>query len=237
MNRHARVAVVTGGSRGLGREIAILLGKHGYNVAVNYLHSGQRADEVVSKIGRNAMAVRADVGDLKAVEKMAEIVKEKWGRLDALINNAGITKDTLMIKHSESDWDEVMRTNLKGCFNAVKAFVPLMTAGGHVINISSLSGMRGKPGQAAYSSSKAALIGLSYSLAKELGASNIKVNCVLPGYMPTDMGGNASKAIEEAREKSILKSLSDPRMTAEFIHYLLATEQITGQVFILDSRI
>lgn len=231
------VAVVTGGSRGLGREIAIALGKSGYNVAVNYLYSKEKADEVISKIGRNAVAIKADVSDTKQVEAMAEIIRKKWGGVYALINNAGAAKDNLLIKYEESDWDEVVKTNLKGCFNAVRAFVPLMTGGGHIINISSYSGLRGKAGQTAYSASKAALIGLTYSLAKELGAHNIKVNCVLPGYMPTDMGRNAAKAMEDARKESILKSLSDPQKVAEFIYYLLTTEHITGQVFTLDSRI
>lgn len=231
------VAVVTGGSRGLGREIAIALGKSGYNVAVNYLYSKEKADEVISKIGRNAVAIKADVSDTKQVEAMAEIISKKWGGVYALINNAGAAKDNLLIKYEESDWDEVIKTNLKGCFNTVRAFVPLMAGRGHIINISSYSGLRGKAGQTAYSASKAALIGLTYSLAKELGAHNIKVNCVLPGYMPTDMGRNAAKAMEDARKESILKSLSDPQKVAEFIYYLLTTEHITGQVFTLDSRI
>lgn len=231
------VAVVTGGSRGLGREIAIALGKGGYNVAVNYLHSKEKADEIISKIGKNAVAIKADVSDMKQVEAMAGIIKKKWSGVDSLINNAGITKDNMLIKYDESDWDELIKTNLKGCFNTVMAFVPLMTGGGHIINISSYSGLRGKAGQTAYSASKAALIGLTYSLAKELGTHNIKVNCVLPGYMPTDMGRNAAKAMEDARKESILKSLSDPQKVAEFIHHLLTTEHITGQVFTLDSRI
>lgn len=231
------VAVVTGGSRGLGREIAIALGKSGYNVAVNYLYSKEKADEVISKIGKNAVAIKADVSDMNQVEAMAEIIKKKWSGVDSVINNAGITKDNMLIKYDESDWDEIIKTNLKGCFNTVRAFVPLMTGGGHIINISSYSGLRGKAGQTAYSASKAALIGLTYSLAKELGAHNIKVNCVLPGYMPTDMGRNAAKAMEDARKESISKSLSDPQKVAEFIYYLLTTEHITGQVFTLDSRI
>lgn len=231
------VAVVTGGSRGLGREIAIALGKSGYNVAVNYLYSKEKADEVISKIGRNAVAIKADVSDTKQVEAMAEIIRKKWGGVYALINNAGAAKDNLLIKYEESDWDEVIKTNLKGCFNTVRAFVPLMADRGHIINMSSYSGLRGKAGQTAYSASKAALIGLTYSLAKELGAHNIKVNCVLPGYMPTDMGRNAAKAMEDARKESTLKSLSDPQKVAEFIYYLLTTEHITGQVFTLDSRI
>lgn len=231
------VAVVTGGSRGLGREIAILLGKSEYNVAVNYLHSRGKADEAASEIGKNAVAIKADVSDMKQVEAMAEIIKEKWSGVDALINNAGITKDNLLIMQKESDWDEIIKVNLNGCFNTARAFVPLMAGGGHIINISSYSGLKGKAGQAAYSASKAALIGLTYSLAKELGTHNIKVNCVLPGYMPTDMGGHAGKAMKDARMESILKSLSDPKKVAEFIRHLLTTEHITGQVFTLDSRI
>ena len=131
-----------------------------------------------------------------------------------------------------------MEVNLKGCFNTVKAFAPLMmkSGGGHMINISSYSGARGKAGQAAYSASKAALIGLTYTLAKELSEYKIKVNAVLPGYMPTEMGSKASEAMKKAKEESITGSLSDPKKVAEFIAYLITTENITGQVFCLDSR-
>lgn len=233
------VAVVTGGSKGLGKEIAVTLSRAGYNVAVNYLHSEKEANEIVNGIGGQAIAVKADVSDPEQVEDMADAVKKKWGKVHVLINNAGITKDGLLIKYSEEDWDEVMKVNLKGCFNTVRAFAPLIikSGGGHIINVSSYSGLKGKPGQVAYSASKAALIGMTYAMAKELAEYNIRVNCVLPGYMPTEMGKGAEKAIEKAREESITGTLSNPEDVAGFIVYLIATDCITGQVFCLDSRI
>lgn len=233
------VAVVTGASRGLGREIAMALSNHGYSVAVNYQHSKIEADTLLHEIGAAAMSVKADVGDPIQVRDMADIVNKKWGRIDALINNAGISRDGLLIKYNEADWDEVLRVNLKSCFNTIRAFAPLMieSGGGHIINIASASGLKGKTGQAAYAASKAALIGLTYTMAKELGEYNIRVNAILPGYMPTAMGGEAEKAMEEASEGSTLKRLSTPSEAAAFISSFITTSGITGQIFRLDSRV
>jgi 3-oxoacyl-[acyl-carrier protein] reductase len=234
-----KVAVVTGASRGLGREIAFTLSRAGYHVAVNYHLSKKEADEVVRSMSLPAMAIKADVGDLREVGEMAKEVHEKWGRIDVLINNAGIAKDGLVIRYEEADWDEVMRVNLKGCFNTVKSFVPFMIAsgGGHIIHISSYSGLRGKAGQAAYSASKASVIGLTVTLAKELAEYNIKVNTLLPGYMPTQMGSKATEAMKKASEESILGTLSNPEEVSGFIAFLVNTCTVTGQVFSLDSRI
>jgi 3-oxoacyl-[acyl-carrier protein] reductase len=233
------VAVVTGGSRGLGREIVNALGRAGYKVAFNYRHSTVDAGKTFDQTGDMVMALNADVGDLRQMEGMADRVSERWGRTDLLINNAGITKDGLLTKYDEEVWDEVLRVNLKGCFNTIKAFVPLMaqSGGGNIINISSYSGLRGKAGQSAYSASKAALIGMTYSLAKELSGHKIKVNCILPGYMPTGMGMGAKEAMEKAKAESVLRSLSNPADVAGFIACLSANDSITGQVFCLDSRI
>jgi 3-oxoacyl-[acyl-carrier protein] reductase len=233
------VAVVTGASRGLGRRTAIALARAGYSVGINYFHSAKEANEVVFSPGISSMAVKADIGNLHDVEKMAQRVHQQWGRIDVLVNNAGIARDGLMMGYFEHDWDEVMRVNLKGCVNTVKSFAPLMiqSGGGHIINISSYSGLRGKAGQAAYSASKASVIGFSYSLARELGRYNIKVNCILPGYMPTEMGMSAEEAMKTTKEESILHRLSDPEDVVRFITYLVTTETITGQVFCLDSRI
>lgn len=232
-------AVVTGASRGLGRHIAIALSRAGYTVAVNYCKSEKEAEEVAHDAGNDSMAIRADVGNPGEVERMAERIYEQWGKINVLINNAGIARDGLMIRCREEVWDEVIRVNLKGCFNAVKSFAPLMikSGGGHIINIASRSGMRGKSGQAAYSASKASMVGFTFSLAQELAEYNIRVNSVFPGYLQTDMGLKAQEAMGEAREESIIRSLSMPEETADFITYLLSTETITGQVFSLDSRI
>lgn len=232
-------AVVTGASRGLGRQIAVALGKAGYNVAVNYHRSKRNAEEVALSTGFPSMTIKADVGNPREVEEMAAAVYEKWGRVDVLVNNAGIARDGLILRCNEDDWDEVMRVNLKGCFNTVKSFAPLMikSGGGHIINVSSYSGLRGKTGQAAYSASKASIIGLTNTMAKELGGYHIRVNSVLPGYMATGMGLMAEEAMKKAREESIIRSLSNPEEVSNFIAYLVTTDTITGQVFCFDSRI
>lgn len=233
-----KAALVTGGSRGLGRLIAITLSEMGYRVGVNYVKDDASALDTLKGLGREALPLKADVGDMGQVEGMYREIAGKWGRLDVLINNAGVTGDSLLLKLSEESWDRVIRTNLKGCFNTAKVFSPLMrdSGGGHIINISSRSGVTGKAGQAAYSASKAALLGLTYTLAKELGEHNIRVNAVLPGYMPTDMGRASRGAMEEAKAESMLGRLSDMREVSGFMAWLLRTENITGQVFTLDSR-
>ena len=232
-----KTALITGGSRGLGREIATALGNLGYKVAVNYLNNKDEAEKVVRLVGGDAFSIKADVGDYGQVEEMARTIEQKWGKLDALINNAGIARDALLVKATGRDWDDVMGVNLKGCFNTVKAFAPLMkNAGGHIVNISSYSGLRGKRGQAAYSASKAAVIGFTNSVSSELGRYNIRVNAVLPGYMRTYMGETASDAMEAAREESLIGRLSEPGEVAGFVGWLIGTECVAGQVFVLDSR-
>jgi 3-oxoacyl-[acyl-carrier protein] reductase len=233
-----RTALITGGSRGLGRALALALASGGYSVAINYLKSDKEAEDVLRSIGE-ALLLKADVSDSAAVGAMASEIKKKWGRLDVLINNAGVTADTLLVKLKEEDWDRVLGTNLKGCFNTIKAFAPLMkeSGGGHIINISSISGTRGKAGQAAYSASKAAVLGLTVSAARELSEYNIRVNAVLPGYMPTDMGRAGPAAMDMARDESLIGKLSDPKEVASFISWLVGTESVTGQVFTIDSRV
>jgi 3-oxoacyl-[acyl-carrier protein] reductase len=233
-----RVALITGASRGLGQRIAVTLARSGYCIAVNYLHSEREADETARRAGGSALPVKADVGDPKETGKMMLLLEERFGRLDVVINNAGIMRDNLLVRQSEGEWDAVLRTNLKGCFNVIRTAAPLMirSGGGHIINISSYSGVRGKAGQAAYSASKAALIGLTYTAARELSAYNIKVNALLPGYMPAGMGMEASAAMEQAKETSIMKTLASPEEAAEFVVTLLNTGHITGQIFSLDSR-
>jgi len=233
------VALITGASRGLGREIAIALAKSGYEVFINYRSADREAADLVRTIGADARAIKADVGEPDQVRRMADLIHKESGRLDAVVNNAGITKDALLIRQSEDAWDSIIRTNLKGCFNITRTMAPLMvkSGGGHIVNISSRSGLRGKVGQSAYGASKAALLGLTYASAAELAEHNIRVNAVLPGYMMTDMGAKAGKAIEEARRRSVLNKLSSESEVAAFIASIIKTEGITGQVFSLDSRI
>ncbi len=232
------VALVTGASRGLGKEIAMALVKEGFTVFVNRLSARQETSERWLSAGGDARLVRADVGDPSQVRRMAEHIEKESGRLDVVVNNSGITKDALLLKQSEKDWDSIIRTNLKGCFNIIKTMAPLLvkSGGGHIINISSRSGLAGNFGQAAYSASKAALLGLTYTAAVELAMHNIRVNSVLPGFMMTDMAMGARGAVDEAIRKSVLKRLSDPAEVAAMIISIIRTKNITGQVFSLDSR-
>lgn len=233
------VALITGASGGLGKQTALVLSAYGYTVAANYVSSHKEADNLIRAIGNNSAALKADVGDITQVRAMAEEIQKTFGRLDVIINNAGITRDNLLLKQTEDEWDSIIRTNLKGCFNVISTLSPLMiqSGGGSIINISSYSGMKGKAGQSAYSASKAAILGLTVSAAQELSEYNIRVNAILPGYMMTEMGRMARKAAEDAEENSVLKKLSQPKEVADFILYLLTTQNISGQVFSLDSRI
>jgi 3-oxoacyl-[acyl-carrier protein] reductase len=236
-SKHLPVAIITGVSRGLGKEIALTFGRNGYNVAVNYHTSHSEATNVADKI-RNAILIKSDVGDMQQVKEMSDMIYKKWGRVDVLVNNAGITSDDLIVRLEEKKWDEVMKTNLKGCFNTIKCFSEMMKKnGGHIVNISSYSGLKGNEGQAAYSASKAAIIGLTYTVAKELAEYNIKVNAITPGYMQTEMGMSSVEAMESAKSASILGRLSSAGDVAEFIANLTKTNNITGQVFCLESRI
>lgn len=233
------VAVVTGSSGGLGRQIAFTLSKNGYDVVVNYRHSEKEASHLLELIAGTSIAVKADIGRTEQIRAMAEIIGREMGRLDVIINNAGISKDNLLLKQTEAEWDDIIAVNLKGAFQIIKIMAPLMiqSGGGHIVNISSYAGVKGKAGQSAYSASKAALLGLTRSAACEMAAYDIKVNAILPGYLETEMGNKAHKARKAAQEESLLKRLSSPEAVADFIVYLLNTNNITGQVFSLDSRI
>jgi 3-oxoacyl-[acyl-carrier protein] reductase len=234
------VALVTGASRGLGRKLAKTLSAEGYSVVLNYRSSDKEALGLLNEMGNaDALLVKADVGDMKQVKRMTAEIEKKFGRLDAIINNAGVTMDNLLLRQSEKEWDETIRTNLRGCFNIMQVLSPVIarSGGGHITNISSYSGVKGKAGQAAYSASKAAVLGLTRAAAMELAEHNIRVNAVLPGYMATGMGTGAERAMGKAERDSVLGKLSDPGEVAAFILYLLKTKNITGQVFGLESRI
>jgi len=186
-----RVAVVTGSSRGIGRAIAAKLASQGAKVVVNYNSSEDAANEVVDQIaaeGGEAIAIGADVKEADQAKALINSALDRFGRLDILVNNVGITRDTLLMRMKEADWDIVMETNLKGTFNCTKtAQRPMIKQRyGRIINITSVSGIAGQVGQANYSASKAGMIGFTKAMAKELGARNITVNAVAPGYVPTD---------------------------------------------------
>lgn len=197
-----KVALVTGGSRGIGRAVALALAGNGADVAVNYRRNADAANDVVAEIealGRRALAVSADVGDSEQTTALVDATIGGLGRLDILVNNAGITRDNLLMRMQEEDWDEVLRINLKGAFNTAKASVRVMLRqrSGRIINISSVSGLMGQAGQASYAASKAGLVGLTKSLARELGGRGITVNVVAPGFIPTDINATLDEAWRE----------------------------------------
>jgi len=236
-------AIVTGGSRGLGRAVCLALAGAGYSVVVNYAEREEEALAVVDAIvsaGGDAVAEKADVGSLDEAAALIDKAIERYGHIDALINNAGIARPGLLVRLSESDWDESVRVNLKGAFNTVKAVSRHMmkNRAGHIVNVSSIIGLKGKSGQAAYAATKAGLIGLTKAMAVEFGPRNIQVNAVLPGYMMTEMGVSASgKAQDEALKDNLLGRYSEPEEAASFIVHLLGMKSVSGQVFNLDSRV
>ena len=238
-----KVALVTGASRGIGREISLSLAECGATVIVNYCGSKEKAEEVVTSIegnGGKAKAVQCDVADFDATEQMIKSVLDEFGKVDILVNNAGITRDNLMIKMTEDDFDAVMSTNLKGAFNTIRHLYRnfLKLRGGRIINISSVSGIMGNAGQANYSASKAGVIGLTKSVARELSSRGICVNAVAPGFVETDMTGAMSEAVLEGAKKSIpLGRLGKPEDIADVVVFLASdsANYITGQVICVDG--
>lgn len=238
-----KVALVTGASRGIGREIALTLAGYGADVIVNYNGSVEKAAEVVKEIeamGRKSMAVQCSVADYEACGKMINDALETFGHIDILVNNAGITKDNLVMKITEADFDAVIDTNLKGTFNTIKHMYKafLKQRSGRIINMSSVSGVLGNAGQSNYSASKAGVIGLTKSIAKELAARNITVNAVAPGYIDTDMTQAMSEAAKEAVIGQIpLKRAGQPKEIAETVAFLASDKAayITGQIISVDG--
>lgn len=233
------VCLVTGSSRGLGKAIALALGKQGHQVVVHCRDRETEAIDVASSIQKSIM-LKADVRSGAEVKNLVDEVIAKWKRIDMLVNNAGITKESLLVKTSEEDFDEIINTNLKGPFNFTRAVGRHMMKqkSGHIINISSYAGVKGKEGLSAYAASKAGLIGLTKTAAREFSRFNVMVNAVLPGYMLTEMGMEATdKAKEFALKDSLMNEYSNPGNVAEFICYLAGTTGITGQVFNLDGRV
>jgi len=238
-----KVALVTGASRGIGREIALTLAEYGADVIVNYNGSEEKAAQVkaeIEKLGRRAKMVQCSVADYEASGKMISDMLAVFGHIDILVNNAGITKDNLMIKMSEDDFDAVIDTNLKGTFNTIKhmyrAF--LKQRAGRIINLSSVSGVLGNAGQANYAASKAGVIGLSNSMAKELASRNITVNAVAPCYIDTDMTQAMSDGAKEAIIAQIpLKRAGQTKDIAEMVAFLASDKAsyITGQIISVDG--
>ena len=203
-----KCAVITGASRGIGRSIALQLAEEGANVVINYRNNEEEALKVkqeLEDLGSQVLVVKADVSELEQAENLIKEAKKEFGRVDILVNNAGITKDNLIIRMKEEDFDSVIKTNLKGAFNCLKAVTPIMLKQkyGKIVNMASVVGVVGNPGQVNYCASKAGLIGMTKSLAKEIGSRNITVNAIAPGFIDTDM----TKILSDDQKKKILSQI------------------------------
>ena len=238
-----RVALVTGSSRGIGRAVALRLAADGARVVVNYRSGFEAADEVVGKIataGGEAFAVGADVTQADDVARLVEAPLARFGRLDIVVNNAGVTRDGLLMKMSEADWDDVLATNLRSVFLVSRAAVRpmLRQRGGRLVNMTSISGLAGNAGQTNYASAKAGIIGFTMSLAKEVGSRGITVNAVAPGYVPTDLTRALPQAlIDEAVRLTPLGRLGAVEDVAAAVAFLASDDAsfITGQVLRVDG--
>ena len=238
-----KVALVTGAGRGIGKAIALALASQGAMVVVNYNGSKERAEEVVAKIvedGGKAVAYGCNISDYDKCEEMVKDLISQHGKIDILVNNAGITRDNLILGMKEKDFDDVISTNLKGTFNTMKHLTKnfLKLRGGKIINISSVSGVMGNAGQANYSASKAGIIGLTKSLARELASRGVCINAVAPGFVETEMTGKMPEGVLEEAKKSIpLGRLGNVDDIANMVVFLASdnANYITGQVFCVDG--
>ncbi|MBA3014991.1 MAG: 3-oxoacyl-[acyl-carrier-protein] reductase [Proteobacteria bacterium] len=237
MELSGRVAVVTGGGRGIGQAVSLRLGALGAKVIVNYVNRAEPALETVAMIkatGGDAKALKFDVADGIATQEALQSVVADEGRLDILVNNAGITRDGLLVKMKDEAWDAVLDTNLKGAFNCIRAVsrVMMKQRGGRIINISSVIGFAGNPGQVNYASAKAGLIGLTKSVARELASRAITVNAVAPGYIETEMTSGLSEEVTARLMSEIpLARLGNPADVAAAVAYLASDDAsyVTGQ--------
>ena len=239
----SHVALVTGGSRGIGRAVALRLASDGHSVAVNYTANASAAAEVVETItaaGGAAMAVQADVGDTDAVAAMFGEIEERLGRVGILVNNAGITRDDLLMRMAPDAWDDVIQTNLRSVYLCTRAALRgmLRLKWGRIISMSSVSGISGNPGQANYAASKAAIVGFSKSVAREIGSRNITVNVVAPGFIGTDMTEQLGDEVaEQVVERVALGRLGKPEEIAAAVGYLASDDAayVTGQTLVVDG--
>ena len=235
--------MVTGGSRGIGKSIALTLAKAGANVAITYSSSADAAAEVVKEIeneGVKGISYQADAVEFDRAEEVVSDIVENWGSLNVVVNNAGITKDNLILRMNEQDWDDVITVNLKSIFNYSKAAAkPMMRArGGSIINISSVVGLSGNAGQSNYAASKAGIVGFTKSYAKELSSRNIRANVVAPGYILTEMTENLNeKVLEAIKEETPLGRAGNPEEVSNVVAFLASdiSSYITGETIRVDG--
>ena len=238
-----KTVLVTGGSRGIGKEVALKYVENGYNIVINYVSSNTDVEELKKEFeqkGAEALILKADVTNTQEVENVVNKAIEKFGTIDVLVNNAGITKDNLLMRMTEEEFDKVININLKGTYVVTKAVIKYMMKKrcGSIINLSSVVGVAGNAGQCNYSASKAGIIGFTKSLAKELSSRNIRVNAVAPGFIQTDMTSVLSDSVKENINSQIpLKRMGSPREVANVIYFLGNDDSsyITGQVINVDG--
>lgn len=238
-----KVAIITGASRGIGRAIAQKFADNGATVCFTYMSSDEKAQALENELSANggkAMGFKSDAGDFQAAAELADAVIKEFGAIDILINNAGITRDNLLMRMNESQWDEIMAVNLKSVFNLTKAVLrPMLKArGGSIINMSSVVGVKGNAGQANYAASKAGILGFTKSIALELGSRNIRCNAVAPGFIETEMTGALDeKTVQEWRDAIPLKRGGSPDDVANLCLFLASdmSTYITGQTINVDG--
>lgn len=243
MGLTGKCAVVTGASRGIGRAIALQLASQGARVVVNYSGSADKAQQVVEEIkaiGGEAIAVQANVADGESVQQLMQTALQAYGSIDILVNNAGITRDNLLIRMKDDEWDDVLNTNLKGVFLCTKTVARQMMKqrAGRIINISSIVGVVGNPGQANYVAAKAGVIGLTKTTAQELASRNILVNAIAPGFITTEMTDSLPEELKQAMLKQIpLAKLGQPEDIAKAVAFFASdgANYITGQTLQVDG--
>lgn len=238
-----KVVFVTGGSRGIGKEVALKYAQNGFNIVTNYVSDKTDVEKLKKEFEENnveALVLKADVSKQEEVEKVVESAIDKFGKIDVLVNNAGITRDNLLMRMKEEDFDKVLEINLKGTFLVTKAVTKYMMKKrqGSIINLSSVVGVAGNAGQCNYSASKAGVIGFTKSIAKELASRNIRANAVAPGFIETDMTDVLPDSVKENIYNQIpLKRMGTAKEVAELIYFLGtdASSYITGQVINIDG--
>lgn len=237
-----KVALVTGGARGIGRAIALLFAKEGADLVIIdvNLQEAQNTCREIEALGRKSLALQADVTDYAKVEEALNKILDKFTKVDILVNNAGITKDNLLLRMSEAEWDAVLNVNLKGSFNCIKAVSKAMIKqrAGRIINIASIIGITGNAGQANYSASKAGIIALTKTAAKELASRNIQVNAVAPGFIQTEMTAKLPEELKQKMKEAIpLNRFGSPENVAAVCLFLASEEAdyITGQTIVVDG--